>query len=497
MFAAAAAQLRLAASLGFGWRFSRWALEGVIEGLLLTRREFGTVGADAAEILGGPVLDEETRHELQLRRFRTQATRALETRYYREVFDDLDLETGRLSFADIARIPPTSQAAIRGDPGAFMRQDAVPCFRTTTTGTTGRPTGVCFSAYEMQTYIALGAITHLLTGHIDDGDIVQINTSSRAALGNTCFAGACERIGALVFLAGLIDPEQSLALLVEEHHIPGKKSRVSYLNTYPSYLGELVEMGMQMGYRPTDFGLERIIVGGELVSAGLQRRARDLFGPVEFDESYGMTETWPMTGQRCSEGHLHFEPGQGLVEVVDPQTGASALPGQAGTIVATPFPPYRDTTFLLRYDTQDVARPLEGSLSCNLRTLPGTSGLLGKLRFAIRHDVGWTFPRDVLEALEGPDDIPLPARYGMWAVPDGVAIEVVARNRGAHVRAAIERQLVDSGVPVQELRLVEHQSQLQRPGRLRCDLKEAAFPLPWPGNGIIPVRTGSAVLQGG
>ncbi len=68
------------------------------------------------------------------------------------------------------------------------------------------------------------------------------------------------------------------------------KPQVSYLNTYPSYLGELVERGLRQGYRPSDFGLERI-GGGELVSEGLKERTRRLFGSVGFDEGHGMTET--------------------------------------------------------------------------------------------------------------------------------------------------------------------------------------------------------------
>ena len=131
------------------------------------------------------------------------------------------------------------------------------------------------------------------------------------------------------------------------------------MSIYASYLGELVECGLQHGYGPDDFGLERIAVGGELVSEGLKERAHRLFGPVEVYDDYGMTETWPFQGQSCSEGHLHFDPTSGMLEVIDPETGTPARSGQAGTLVATPLPPYREVTILLRYDTQDVVRQIE------------------------------------------------------------------------------------------------------------------------------------------
>jgi phenylacetate-CoA ligase len=278
--------------------------------------------------------------------------------------------------------------------------------------------------------------------------------------------------------SGLIDPAHTLAYLTQEHHIPGKKSQISYMNTYASYLGELEEEGLQRGYRPPDFGLERISIGGELVSEGLKGRARRLFGAVEFDEDSGMTETWQLGGQRCSEGHIHFEPTMGMLEVLDPETGTPTSLGEAGTLVVTPFPPYRETTILLRYDTEDVVRPLEGPLTCELQNLQAITNLLGKLRFAVRHERGWTFPRDVLEALEGCEDVPLPARYGFWAVLEGVAVEVVARRTGPGIRRTIETHLEEHGVPVQELHVVDRPDALCHQVPLRCDLKEALFSLP-------------------
>ena len=161
-------------------------------------------------------------------------------------------------------------------------------------------------------------------------------------------------------LAGLVEPLRTLTLLAKEQRIPGKKPNVSYMTTYASYLGELVECGLQHGYGPDDFGLERISVGGELVSEGLKERARQLFGPVKVYDDYAMTEIWPFQGQSCSDGHLHFDPTSGMLEVIDPETETPAGSGQAGTLVATPLPPYREATMLLRYDTQDMVRHIEG-----------------------------------------------------------------------------------------------------------------------------------------
>src|SRR6266511_3879575 len=172
-----AAQVRFAASMVFGLPFSARSLDRLVDALLATQREFGTVAPEGAELLGGATLDEETRRAVQLRRFRTQANRAThETAYYDRLFAQLGLDPARLRDEDIPRIPLTTKEALRDHPDAFVRRTARPCFRTTTTGTTGKPTGVCFSAYELRTYVALGAIHYLVHRQIAPDDIVLIST---------------------------------------------------------------------------------------------------------------------------------------------------------------------------------------------------------------------------------------------------------------------------------------------------------------------------------
>jgi phenylacetate-coenzyme A ligase PaaK-like adenylate-forming protein len=161
--------------------------------------------------------------------------------------------------------------------------------------------------------------------------------------------------------------------------------------------------------------------------------------------------------------------------VYNSETAAPARAGDVGTIVATPFFPYRETTLLLRYHTEDVVRQLPEPPTCTLRHLPATSPLLGKLALSVRHEQGWTYPRQVAEAVEALEEVPLPARYGFWAVPGGVAVEVVVRQVTRQVRQRIETNLQERGVPLQELHLLEDRSQLQHPIPLRGDLREQTF----------------------
>ena len=212
-----------------------------------------------------------------------------------------------------------------------------------------------------------------------------------------------------------------------------------------------------------------------MVTEGLKARCEQVFGPVHFVQGYAMTETWPFSGMRCLEGHLHFEASQGLLEVLNPTTGAPVQPDEVGSIVATPFPPYRDASVVLRYDTQDMVRTLREPATCNLRTLPATSDLLGKRALSVHHDNGWTFPRDILEALEAVDAVPLPARCGFWAVPGGVAVDVVVRADTHVVRHTLEERLEERGVPLRALHLLTEPRLPRCALPLRCDLRETSF----------------------
>jgi phenylacetate-coenzyme A ligase PaaK-like adenylate-forming protein len=401
---------------------------------------------------------------------------ARETTYYHRLFERLGLDPGQLRYEEIVGLPLTPKADLRADPDAFVCRSATPYLRALTTGTTGWPTSVSFSSYELRVYFALAAITALFRGELEAEDIVQLSTSSRGILGNVCLAGACAHLGAMVYLAGVTEPSLALGLLAQKHHVAGKKPQTNVLYTYPSYLGELIESGVRLGYRPSDFALERIFVGGEVVTEGLKARCQQLFGSAHVLEGgYGMTELWPFGGQFCEQGHLHFEISQGLVEVYNGETAAPARPGEAGTIVATPFFPYRETTLVLRYNTEDVVRRLPELPNCTLRHLPATSPLLGKLALSAHHEQGWTYPRQVAEALEALEEVPLPARYGFWAVPGGVAVEVVVRQATLQARRRLETSLQERGVPLQELHLQEDRRQLQHPIPLRGDLREHTF----------------------
>jgi phenylacetate-coenzyme A ligase PaaK-like adenylate-forming protein len=436
------------------------------------------------------VLSGEEQRSVQLRRFRQQLRRGVEeTAFYGQALAEWN-DPGRLKglgWEDLAALPVTTKQQVREQSDSFVRRGAPAVLSTTTTGTTGRPTKVSFTHRELRATALISALSMVNAGVLDESDIVQVCTSSRASLGNGAFAGAVTEIGAVLCPVGLVDPDLALRLLTERRRLPGRSERVTVLDAYPSYVGQLVERGTALGLGPDDFGLRRIMVGGELVTAGLKRRCQALFGPVCFEEGYGMTETWPIAGACCEAGHVHFEPLQGLVEVLDLDSGRPAEPGQPGTIVATPFAPFREATVVLRYDTQDVTRVLTEPAACTMASRPATGPLLGKAALSIHTEEGWVFPRDVLEPLEDANSVPLPARVSLRAAGTGVEVAVVVRDPDdPGVRADLRDRLATAGVPLSALRLVDDVADLDQPLPWRCDLRELSFPGPAPERDAAP-----------
>lgn len=484
MFTTATSQLRLALALSLGNRVPVRSLERVVDAMRDTIAEFGSLGEDAASLIKGPALAADTKRLVLLKNFVKQAVLAQErTEFYEGLFPKAGLNPRHMRFEDIGRLPVTTKDSLRCNPDAFLSRGSAPQLRVTTTGTTGWPTSVYFSEDELRIVVAVTTSHVLLRRFVDPDDIVQVCLSSRASIALAGVMGSCAKIGAPAYLAGLVAPATVLALLTERRSIPGKRRMTSVMDIYPSHLGEVVEYGLGNGFRPQDFGLRRLIVGGEVVTDGLKARARRLFGEeLSFEENFAMTETVPMGGTQCSAGHLHYEVSAGLVEFLaldglsPGQSAPAAEPGEPGSLVATPFAPYRQTTLLVRYDTEDVAQPLAGPLDCELADFPASSRLLGKRRLSVHTDVGWTFPRQVLEALEGLESVPLPARFNMVRVPGGVRVTALVREADAQTRRTVRDALERQGVPLCQLELVVAEQDLPNPYPLRCTLREYMQP---------------------
>jgi phenylacetate-coenzyme A ligase PaaK-like adenylate-forming protein len=406
MFETGIRQFRLALSMAQGRRLNPANVARLVDDVLATLAEFGEAGTDAAELIDGPMTNPEDRFEITNNSLRRTARRlAVQSPFYARRFSTAKVDLAKLDVAGLRAIPVTVKADLIERPGDFRCTDVPAYLATRTTGTTGRPAEVWLSRYEMELWPALGALAAVLRGELLPGDVEQVNLSSRSVVANHLAAVGCRLAGAGCRPLGIVSPRAALDSMAE--------GGATILLTVPSYLGELVTAARRAGMGTGDFRLRRLVVGGEVLSASLARAAAGTFGVPLIEDPYSMTEIVPVTGRPCSQGHMHHDLNLGLTELIDLDTGEPAAPGALGTLVITPYFPYRDCTPVFRYDTRDVARRLPDTpLRCELAGVPATSQILGKADHLLRTPGGEVVTsRQLIEAIESLPAEPWPARY--------------------------------------------------------------------------------------
>jgi phenylacetate-CoA ligase len=403
--------------------------------------EFGEPGSDAAELVDGPMASPADRLEMTSNSLRRTAVRlAAQSPFYARHFSSAQVDPAKLDVAGLRAIPATVKADLIERPADFRCTDVPACLATRTTGTTGRPAEVWLSRYEMELWSALGALGSVLRGELRPGDVMQVNLSSRSALSMNLAVSGCRLAGAGCRPLGIVSAETSLDNLAE--------GGATILLTVPSYLGKLVTAARRAGMGAGDFRLRRIVVGGEVLSPSLARAAARTFGVALVDDPYSMTEIVPVTGRPCSQGHIHHDLNLGFTELIDLDTGEPAAPGALGTLVITPYFPYRDCTPVFRYDTRDVARCLpDAPLRCELAGIPATSQILGKADHLLRLPGGETVTsRQLIEAIEALPAEPWPARYRAAASDDRIRLTLPVSAIAGYDEAEARRHFAAAGL---------------------------------------------------
>jgi len=406
MFETGVRQFRMAWSMVQGRRLNPGNIARLVDDALATLAEFGELGTDADELVEGPMANSADRAEIVNNSLRRTARRlAAQSPFYARRFTSADADLAKLDVAGLRTIPVTVRADLIERPEDFRCTDVPAYLATRTTGTTGRPAEVWLSRYEMELWPAIGALASVLRRELLPGDVMQVNLSSRSTMAVHLPAAGCRMIGAGYRPLGIVPPEAALDGLVE--------GGATVLLTVPSYLAELVTAARRFGLGAGDFRLRRLVAGGEVLSGSLARAAARTFGVPVIEDPYSATEIVPVSARACRQGHLHHDLNVGLTELVDLDTGEPAAPGALGTLVITPYFPYRDCMPVFRYDTRDVARRLpEGQLRCELAAIPATSHIEGKANQLLQIPGGEIVtPRQLVEAIEALPSEPWPARY--------------------------------------------------------------------------------------
>jgi phenylacetate-coenzyme A ligase PaaK-like adenylate-forming protein len=468
MFETGVRQIRMAISTVSGRRLDTQNIGRLIDDALATIAEFGEPGPDAQQVFGGPLAEPEARADFANRGLARTARRlAAQSPFYARRFAAAGVQPRQLDVAGVRAIPVTTKQDLTERPGDFRCTDVAGYLATRTTGTTGRPAEIWLSRYEMELWPALGALSGVLRDELRVTDVMQVNQTSKAVVANHLAAASCRLAGTGCRLLGVVPPDEALDGLCE--------AGVTLLSTYPSYLAELVIAARRRGLGPGDFKLRRIGTGGEVLSPSLAQAACRTFGLPRIDDSFSMTEVIPVTGRICGQGHLHPDLTTGHTELLDLETGEPAEPGAIGTLVLTPYFPYRDCMPVFRYDTRDVARRLpDEPLTCDSAATPAIGQILGKADHLLRLGPGEVIaPRQLVEAIEALPTSPWPARYRAEVRDGRLRLTLPAAALDGYGEAAARRHLAAAGLDADLAIVPDDQATSLR--RTRSDLHEATF----------------------
>lgn len=351
-----------------------------------------------AELHGlSPDFDRTDLEALQFARLAETLARARrDSPFYRARADRLAGDVR--SRADLARLPfTTPQDLVRADPPlAAVSQSEIERFVTVpTSGTSGPPKRVCFSAADREATLDFFHHGMALFTRPDDRVAVAFPADRPGGVGDG-LAAALRRLGATpVIVPSAATPAEVAEIL--------RRGGATVAAGPPVRLLAAARVSSADGGAP--IRLRAVLVSSDHAAASLRRGLERAWGCVVHDH-WGMTETGYGGAVECSaHAGLHLREADLLVEVVDPVSGAALGFGESGEIVITTLG--HRALPLVRYRTGDRGRLLDAPCACGSRLLRLT-GLDGRLDGDVTLAAGLrlTLPRldEILFALDGVRD---------------------------------------------------------------------------------------------
>ncbi|MGW8269146.1 MAG: phenylacetate--CoA ligase family protein [Burkholderiales bacterium] len=274
------------------------------------------------------------------------------------------------SLEDVAQLPFTVKTDLRDHYpfGLFARPREALVRVHASSGTTGKPTVVGYSAKDLDTWTRLMART-LACGGMRPGDLVHNALGYGLFTGGLGFHYGIERLGATVVPVSGGMTERQVVLLQDFG------ARV--LCATPSYALNIAEVAEREGVDLRKSSLEVALCGAEPWSEAMRREIQVRLGVRAYD-NYGLSEVMgPGVAVECeAQDGLHAWEDHFLIEVLDPETGEAVTDGQAGELVITTLT--KEALPMIRYRTRDITaidrrRCACGRTHARIRRLTGRS----------------------------------------------------------------------------------------------------------------------------
>ncbi len=312
---------------------------------------------DPAETLPRPELE-----ALQLERLRSQVERVAQVPFYRDHLGRHDISASRIrSLDDLRRLPFTTKADLRQhQPLGFL---AVPRSEVArvhgSSGTTGRPTFVAYTARDLQTWSGLCA-RFLVAGGLRPEHTVQIAFGFGLFTGGFGLHYGVERVGAAVIPAASGNTRRQLDIM--------RELNPEVLVCTPSYALTIADGARELGIDPRSLSLRYGHFGGEPWTEDMRRQIEDQLDIQAFN-NYGLSEIIGpgVSGECAARTGMHIQEDHFLVECLDPETLEPVAEGEPGELVITTLT--REAWPMLRYRTRDIARLWRDPCPCGRTTI--------------------------------------------------------------------------------------------------------------------------------
>jgi phenylacetate-CoA ligase len=293
---------------------------------------------------------------LQLERLRWSLSHAYDNvPRYREKFDAAGVKPADCrALEDLARFPFTTKADLRETYPFGMF--AVPMDRIVrihaSSGTTGKPTVVGYTAKDIDTWAHLMARSMRAAG-ARPGDKVHVAYGYGLFTGGLGAHYGAERLGLAVIPLGGGMTERQVQLIVD--------FKPDIIMVTPSYMLAIADEMERQGVDPKKTSLRIGIFGAEPWTNELRQTIEKRLS-LEAIDLYGLSEViGPGVAQECVETkdgltvwEDHFYP-----EIVDPESGKVLPDGEKGELVLTSLT--KEALPVIRYRTRDLTRLLPGT----------------------------------------------------------------------------------------------------------------------------------------
>ncbi|MEG9194645.1 MAG: phenylacetate--CoA ligase family protein [Candidatus Methanoglobus sp.] len=312
--------------------------------------------------------------------------------FYRRKFNGIDLD--KITPETISKLPFTTKQELRD---AYpLKICCVPKEKIVriqmSGGTTGQPVIVPYTRRDVEQWKEMVLRAFEIAG-ITQKDVIQITPAFGLWNGGFGFHFAADAINAFVIPIGAGNTRNQIRFMID--------FGTTVLCATASYPMRIAEVAEELGIKPAELPVEKMLLGAEPWSDEMRNRIEETFEARTYDIP-GLTEMGGVgtVGFECPlRMGLHMWEDNYIVEVVDPKTGEVLDEGEEGEIVYTAI--NREAMPLIRYRSGEISEIVSKErCECGIEHIT-LRRIKGRTDDMIIHSGAKFYPSDVERILAG------------------------------------------------------------------------------------------------